>query len=67
MRRFCTSIVEVNGIEDGQLATTELWRLDADERLVAVNAPSASSRRRLARRGWVWERDGWADVLGGQR
>ncbi len=67
IRRFCTSIVEVNGIEGDQLSTTELWSLDADEELVAVNAPSAENRRRLARRGWIWERDGWAHSLGGTR
>jgi Flp pilus assembly CpaF family ATPase len=67
IRRFCTSIVEVNGIEGDHLSTTELWSLDADEELVAVNAPSAENRRRLARRGWIWERDGWAHSLGSTR
>ncbi len=67
IRRFCTSIVEVNGIDGDQLSTTELWGLDANEQLVAINAPSAQNRRRLARRGWIWERDGWADALGGSR
>lgn len=67
IRRFCTSIVEVNGIEGDQLSTTELWGLDADEQLVPINAPSSENRRRLARRGWLWERDGWADLLRGLR
>lgn len=67
IRRFCTSIVEVNGIEGEHLSTTELWRLDADEQLVPTNAPSNENRRRLARRGWQWERNGWADSLGERR
>ena len=44
MRRYCTSIVEVTGLEEGRVATTELWSLDRAGRLVpaprAVEHPS---------------------------
>lgn len=63
VRRFCTSVVEVTGFEDGKLAATELWGLDEHGELVATNALSMSKRGRLARRGWTWLRDGWAGLL----
>jgi len=62
-RRYCTSITEVTGLEDGHVATTELWGLDDHMRLVPQHALSADRRRRLARRGWDWTTDGWADHL----
>lgn len=63
MRRYCTSIVEVTGLEDGHVSMTELWGVDDADRLVPRHALSADRRRRLARRGWDWTIDGWADQL----
>ena len=34
VRRYCTSICEVTGLEDGQVAMTELWGLDERGQLV---------------------------------
>ena len=62
MRRYCTSIFEVTGLEDGQVAMTELWGLDDTGELVpqhalSTDAPPAHGppglgldRRRLGRR-----------------
>lgn len=63
VRRYCTSIVEVTGLEDGHVSMTELWGLDDAEQLVPRHALSTDRRRRLARRGWDWLADGWADRL----
>jgi len=63
MRRYCTSILEVTGYEDGHLAATELWGLDDGGRLIPKHAMSAERRARLARHGWDWVRDGWAHRL----
>jgi pilus assembly protein CpaF len=63
MRRYCTSIVEVTGLEDGHVAMTELWGLDDTGRLAPQHSLSSDRRRRLARHGWDWTIDGWADDL----
>jgi len=63
LRRYCTSIVEVTGLDDGRVSTTELWGLDGSGRLVAKHAPSAARRERMARAGWDWNVQGWAGVL----
>jgi Flp pilus assembly CpaF family ATPase len=63
LRRYCTSIVEVTGLDDGRVSTTELWGLDGSGRLVAKHAPSSARRERLARAGWDWNVQGWAGVL----
>jgi Flp pilus assembly CpaF family ATPase len=63
LRRYCTSIVEVTGLEDGHVAATELWGLDASGQLVPKHALSSAKRERLARRGWDWATDGWAHRL----
>jgi Flp pilus assembly CpaF family ATPase len=63
VRRYCTSVTEVTGLEDGHVAMTELWGLDDTGHLVAQHVPSAERRRRLARSGWEWTVDGWADQL----
>ena len=54
MRRYCTSIVEVTGLDEGRVATTELWGLDAERRLVPRHALSSPRRERMARAGWDW-------------
>jgi Flp pilus assembly CpaF family ATPase len=63
LHRYCTSIVEVTGLEDGHVSATELWGLDDSGRLVPKHALSAAKRERLARRGWDWSVDGWAHRL----
>jgi pilus assembly protein CpaF len=63
LRRYCTSIVEVTGLEDGRVATTELWGLNDAGELVPQHALSMDRRRRMARRGWDWGTDGWAGQL----
>jgi pilus assembly protein CpaF len=63
IRRYCTSVLEVTGMEDGQVSATELWGLDDSGRLVPKHALSQEKRARLARRGWEWARDGWASRL----
>ena len=62
LRRYCTSIVEVTGLEEGRVATTELWSLDRAGRLVPRHALSSSRRERLARAGWDWHTCGWVPV-----
>ncbi len=63
VRRYCTSICEVTGLEDGQVAMTELWGLNERGELVPQHALSAMRRRFMARQGWSWTTDGWADDL----
>ena len=63
LRRYCTSIIEVTGLEDGHVSTTELWGLNDGGDLVAKHALSSDRRRRMAQRGWDWVTDGWADQL----
>lgn len=63
VRRYCTSISEVTGLEDGQVAMTELWGLDDAGSLVPQHALSSLRRRYLARQGWSWTDDGWAADL----
>jgi hypothetical protein len=63
VRRYCTSVTEVTGLEEGHVAMTELWGLDDTGHLVPQHVPSAERRRRLARSGWEWTVDGWADQL----
>ena len=50
LRRYCTSIVEVTGLDDGRVSTTELWGLDGAGQLVprhaAVVAASRAARSR---------------------
>ena len=62
LRRYCTSIVEVTGLEDGRVSTTELWGLDRAGDLVPRNAISSMRRERLARAGWDWNQRGWVPV-----
>src|SRR4029077_3901418 len=62
LRRYCTSIVEVTGLEEGRVATTELWSLDRAGRLVPRHALSSTRRERLARAGWDWHTRGWVPV-----
>jgi hypothetical protein len=52
LRRYCTSIVEVTGLEEGRVATTELWSLDRAGRLVARMPLDEAHDQRLARAGW---------------
>jgi Flp pilus assembly CpaF family ATPase len=59
LRRYCTSIVEVTGLDDGRVSTTELWGLDADGRLAPRHALSSVRRDRLTRAGWDWNLRGW--------
>jgi pilus assembly protein CpaF len=59
LRRYCTSIVEVTGLEDGKVATTELWSLDRHGQLVPRQPVSVARRDRLARSGWDWQIEGW--------
>ena len=63
MRRYCTSVVEVTGLEESHVAMTELWGLDDRGELVPQHSLSAERRRQLARHGWDWALDGWADQL----
>ena len=63
VRRYCTSICEVTGLEDGQVAMTELWGLNDRGELVPQHALSSMRRRFMARQGWSWTEDGWADDL----
>jgi len=63
IRRYCTSVLEVTGMENGQVSATELWGLDDSGELVPKHALSMEKRARLARRGWIWARDGWASRL----
>jgi Flp pilus assembly CpaF family ATPase len=58
IRRLCTSIVEVTGLADGRVTTTELWALGANG-LEPTNALSTARRHRLARAGWDWQTRGW--------
>ena len=60
--RYCTSIVEVTGLDEGRVATTELWGLDAERRLVPRHALSSPRRERMARAGWDWMLSGWVAV-----
>lgn len=59
LHRSCTSIVEVTGLEQGRVATTELWGLGAGGDLEPVHALSSGRRERLARAGWDWHTQGW--------
>ena len=59
LRRSCTSIVEVNGLEQGRVTTTELWGLGPGGELEPTHALSAARRERMARRGWDWQAQGW--------
>ena len=65
-RRYCTSIVEVNGMEGGDVSKTELWGLDERRELVPREALTSATRNKLRSWGWDWETDGWAHRLGGQ-
>ena len=52
LRRHCTSIVEVTGLDDGRVTTTELWGLDGAGHLVprharVVDAPGPTRPGRL--------------------
>jgi pilus assembly protein CpaF len=64
LRRYCTSIVEVTGLDDGHVTTTELWGLDGAGNLVPRHALSSLRRERLARAGWDWSRRGWVPAPG---
>ena len=61
--RFCTSIVTVVGLEDGEVAMTELWGLDRDDVLVPRNPLPHALRTSLRRWGWDWDVEGWADAI----
>ena len=63
MRRYCTSILEVTGLEDGHVSATELWGLNEAGELVPRNALSTLKRQHLARHGWNWDTEGWARHL----
>lgn len=63
VRRYVTSISEVTGLHEGQVAMTELWGLDDTGRLVPQHALSSARRRFMARQGWSWTDDGWAADL----
>lgn len=65
LRRYCTSIVEVTGLEAGRVAMTELWA-DGPRGLEPRHPPSAARRERLERNGWNWSRNGWV-TSGGAR
>jgi len=58
LRRYCTSIVEVTGLADGRVTTTELWA-QGSRGLEPVHALSTPRRERLARAGWDWHAHGW--------
>jgi pilus assembly protein CpaF len=62
LRRYCTSIVEVTGLDGGRVSTTELWGLDSTGALVPRHALSSVRRERLARAGWDWTMRGWVPV-----
>jgi pilus assembly protein CpaF len=62
LRRYCTSIVEVTGLDDGRVSTTELWGLDGAGSLVPRHPLSSPRRERLARSGWDWHLRGWVPV-----
>lgn len=66
LRRHCTSIVEVTGLEGNRVATTELWGLGADG-LEPRHPPTSARRERLARAGWDWMSQGWVGREGHQR
>lgn len=63
LRRYCTSIMEVTGLEDGHVAATELWGLNSAAALEPTHALSMHKRDRLAAHGWQWVRDGWGARL----
>jgi pilus assembly protein CpaF len=63
LRRYCTSVLEVTGLEDGHVSATELWSRDADGEMLPRNPLSSARRERLARRGWDWATQGWAGRL----
>jgi Flp pilus assembly CpaF family ATPase len=65
LRRYCTSIVEVTGLDDGRVTTTELWGLDGAGNLVPRHALSSLRRERLARAGWDWGQRGWVPASTG--
>ena len=67
VRRYCTSIVEVTGLEDARVSTTELWGLDGDGRLVPRHGLSMAGRDRMARAGWDWRLQGWLSTNGDGR
>jgi pilus assembly protein CpaF len=64
--RYVTQISEVVG-RDGDAGTVlfnDLWRLPATGNGVEpCGRPSQDACHRLARHGWVWDRDGWAAQL----
>lgn len=62
LRRHCTSIVEVTGLDGGRVSTTELWGLDGRGQLVPKHALSSARRERMARAGWDWNLHGWVPV-----
>ena len=45
LRRYCTSIVEVTGLDDGRVSTTELWGLDAAGDARAATRPVVGAPR----------------------
>jgi hypothetical protein len=49
------------------VATTELWGLDAERRLVPRHALSSPRRERMARAGWDWMLSGWVASPNGDR
>jgi hypothetical protein len=60
LRRRCTSICEVTGLEGGRVAMTELWGLDPDGTLVPKHALSSVRRERMEISGaWRWQTNGW--------
>lgn len=59
LRRTCTSIVEVTGLEQGRVTTTELWGLGPDGAVEPRHALSTARRERMARSGWDWSAQGW--------
>lgn len=59
LRRHCTSIVEITGLESGRVSMTELWGLGPDGALEPKHALSAGRRERMARSGWDWQQRGW--------
>lgn len=66
-QRYCTSIVEVSGMEGGNVSQTELWGLNDRNELVPHEALSSATRKKLRPWGWDWESDGWAHHLEGKR
>jgi Flp pilus assembly CpaF family ATPase len=59
LRRTCTSISEVTGLEAGRVTTTELWGVGSGGELEPRHAISVGRRERLARSGWDWHTQGW--------